>query len=79
MSDYKHPMSQGIENTIEGSNYLRSGEHRRIIEELERLQEMRRLLSYVVNHSNARKLLSDGFLEDAHAVLGVTAKPGAEQ
>lgn len=36
---YKHPMSQGIHNTIEGSNYLRAGEMRKIIEELERLAE----------------------------------------
>ena len=38
---YKHPHSQGIHNTIEGSNYLRASEHRAIIEELEILQQIR--------------------------------------
>jgi hypothetical protein len=43
MSDFKHPMSQGIENCLDGSNYLRSGEYRRIIEELERLKAIESL------------------------------------
>ena len=34
---YKHPMSQGIYNTIEGSNYLRASAYMAIIKELERL------------------------------------------
>lgn len=37
--------------------------------------ETRRLLFYVVNHSNARTLLSDDFMEDAHHALGMTPLP----
>jgi hypothetical protein len=44
---YKHWQSQGIANTIEGSNYLRAGELRGIIDELERLVELEDTLRQV--------------------------------
>lgn len=34
--------------------------------------EMRRLLTFVVVHSNMRRLASEGFLEDARRVLGIS-------
>lgn len=37
---------------------------------LEQRNEMARLLRYILNYSNSRVLLSEGFIEDANLVLG---------
>jgi len=73
---YRHWQSQGIHNTIEGSNYLRAGELRGIIDELERLKAMEDLAHHlrhcrycgetdVDDCAEGKELWRKGFPDDA--------------